>query len=338
MSRLRPAAVVVALASCLSFLSGGSAWASTTVGQGFFAPDTACTADTFLQSGVSAGNSYTVPSAGVITSWSFHDGAPIVSGLKLKVGRPSPSGATIVGDSAAPAFRPQNQINGPYPTRIPVLANDAIGIYTSATLGPCSLSTSNTADTYFFVPGDVAPNTFTTGSTGNSFRFPVVAFVEPDADNDGFGDESQDFCKTDATTQGPCRSPGSLTFGPQGVGTQSSSQTVTFLNTSPTTPLSISSISAGGDFVVTSNGCGVIGPAEYGSSCVVGVAFGPRGVGARAGTLSIADTANGSPQAVALSGTGATTGLRAAALAKCKHKHGKKKRRKCRNRANLLPV
>ena len=31
------------------------------------------------------------------------------------------------------------------------------------------------------------------------------------------------------------------------------------------------------------------------------------------------------------------TGQRAAALAKCKHKHGKK-RKKCKNRASLLPV
>jgi hypothetical protein len=36
--------------------------------------------------------------------------------------------------------------------------------------------------------------------------------------------------------------------------------------------------------------------------------------------------------------TTSPTGQRAAALKKCKHKHGKKKRRKCRKRANLLPV
>jgi hypothetical protein len=32
------------------------------------------------------------------------------------------------------------------------------------------------------------------------------------------------------------------------------------------------------------------------------------------------------------------TGERAAALKKCKHKHSKKKRKKCRGSANLLPV
>jgi hypothetical protein len=32
----------------------------------------------------------------------------------------------------------------------------------------------------------------------------VQATIEPDADNDGFGDETQDQCPTQATTQGPC--------------------------------------------------------------------------------------------------------------------------------------
>jgi hypothetical protein len=32
------------------------------------------------------------------------------------------------------------------------------------------------------------------------------------------------------------------------------------------------------------------------------------------------------------------TGQRAAALKKCKHKHSKKKRRKCRKKAKLLPL
>jgi hypothetical protein len=33
----------------------------------------------------------------------------------------------------------------------------------------------------------------------------VAASIEPDADKDGFGDETQDSCSTDATTQGACR-------------------------------------------------------------------------------------------------------------------------------------
>ena len=37
-----------------------------------------------------------------------------------------------------------------------------------------------------------------------SQRVPVEATLEVDADHDGFGDETQDRCPTDASTQGPC--------------------------------------------------------------------------------------------------------------------------------------
>jgi hypothetical protein len=32
----------------------------------------------------------------------------------------------------------------------------------------------------------------------------ISVVLEPDADHDGFGDETQDQCPTNATTQGPC--------------------------------------------------------------------------------------------------------------------------------------
>jgi hypothetical protein len=342
--RFTRSACVVAITSCLSLLSGGSASAATQVGQGFV-PDTGCVADTFLQTAVSSGASYTVPSAGVITYWYFRDGAsPIASGLKLKVGRLSLAGATIIGDSTAPALRPLNSLNGPYLTRIPVHAGDIIGIYTSGT-GNCSLSTSNTSDHFVDATGDLAPGTTTPVSAADSFRFPVAAFVEPDADGDGFGDESQDFCATDPTTQGPCR-PGTVTFGSQRLGARTAPQVVTLLNTASSMPLSISSISAGGDFVVTGSSCGAT--IAVGTSCTVSVAFQPIAVGGRLGTLSIADAANGSPHTITLSGTGTatatatSTGARAPALKRCKKKfhknHNKRAFKKCKKKAKLLPI
>jgi hypothetical protein len=51
------------------------------------------------------------------------------------------------------------------------------------------------------------------GGTGNGnisqtdFLLAVAADVETDADRDQFGDETQDGCPTDATTQGPCPPP-----------------------------------------------------------------------------------------------------------------------------------
>jgi Ca2+-binding RTX toxin-like protein len=242
-----------------------------------------------------------VPSAGVITSWSFKDASPIVSGLKLKVARPTPVNVTIIGESAAPAVRTQNQLNGPYPTRIPVQANDVIGIYTSGS-GLCSISTSNTSDQFVYISGDQPVNTTTGFTNGNSFKFPVTATVEADADSDGFGDETQDFCMTDATTQGPCR-PASVSFGSALPGTGSPPQLITLSNTA-NHPLSITSVSVnspGSDFTYGGGCQGVLNP---GASCTVSVSFEPTATGPRMGTLSIADQANGSPHTIELTGVG----------------------------------
>ena len=101
-------------------------------------------------------------------------------------------------------------------------------------------------------------------------------------------------------------SPTSLTFASQTVGTASSAQTVTLSN-SGTAALSLSGVSVGGtnagDFSTTNN-CGT--SLSAGGSCAILVTFTPQAAGSRAATLSISDNAAGSPQTVALSGTGAS--------------------------------
>jgi hypothetical protein len=96
--------------------------------------------------------------------------------------------------------------------------------------------------------------------------------------------------------------PASLTFGSQSVGTTSVPQAVTLSNTGSAT-LAIWSIGAAGDFA-QSNTCGT--SLAAGASCAVSVTFTPTAAGARTGSLSIANNAATSPQAVALTGTGAS--------------------------------
>jgi len=74
MSWLRRVAIGGAVAGCaLGF--AGSASASTTIGQ-LFVPNEACaTTTTYLQTAVSSGTGYTVPSPGVITSWAWNPAA-----------------------------------------------------------------------------------------------------------------------------------------------------------------------------------------------------------------------------------------------------------------------
>jgi sugar lactone lactonase YvrE len=95
-----------------------------------------------------------------------------------------------------------------------------------------------------------------------------------------------------------------VTFGNQNVGTPSATQTVVLSNTG-TGPLLISVLSVTGlnaaDFN-QSNNCG--NTVAAGASCAINVTFQPTNTGARTAAVSIDDNAAGSPQTIALDGTG----------------------------------
>jgi nucleoside-specific outer membrane channel protein Tsx len=103
-------------------------------------------------------------------------------------------------------------------------------------------------------------------------------------------------------------SSSSLTLGNQLVGTTSAAQAVTLSNSGGAT-LAISGISASGDFAETNN-CGQ--SIAAGGNCTIMVTFAPSASGARTGTLTVTDSASGSPQTVALGGTGTDFSLAAA--------------------------
>jgi hypothetical protein len=94
--------------------------------------------------------------------------------------------------------------------------------------------------------------------------------------------------------------PASLKFPLQLVGTTSSAQTATLSNTG-TVAVNISNITTSGPFS-QSNNCPSSLPVD--SDCEIQVAFSPIGPGQASGKLSVTDDAEGSPQTVALSGTG----------------------------------
>ena len=94
--------------------------------------------------------------------------------------------------------------------------------------------------------------------------------------------------------------PSKLTFASQKVGTTSSPLNVTVTN-NQTTTVTISSITVTGDFA-QSNTCGT--SLAAGASCTMSVSFSPTKTGTRRGTITITDTAYGSPQTVSLTGTG----------------------------------
>jgi hypothetical protein len=101
-------------------------------------------------------------------------------------------------------------------------------------------------------------------------------------------------------TVGATTNTSSLGFGNQAIGTASVAQSVT-LSSTGNAILSISSISANGDFAETNN-CGSWVAA--GSSCILSVTFTPTTGGTRSGTLTITSNAPSSPQTILLGGSG----------------------------------
>ncbi len=100
-------------------------------------------------------------------------------------------------------------------------------------------------------------------------------------------------------------SPTSLTFATQLKGTTSPSQPVTLTN-SGTASLNISAIKASAQFGQTNN---CVSPIAAGASCTISVTFTPQVNGTASGTITIVDNATGSPQTVALTGTGTVVSL-----------------------------
>ena len=112
-------------------------------------------------------------------------------------------------------------------------------------------------------------------------------------------------------TSGVTVAPTSVTFAAQTVGTTSAAQTVTVTNNN-TTAVTFTGFTPSGpdaeDFGVplpnSGSMCSPTGMLAAGSSCTINVLFTPQAAGARTATLNINDNATGSPQTVALNGTG----------------------------------
>ena len=179
--------------------SAAPAGAATTVGA-TFAPSTLNCDSTYLAADPPSGL-YTVQSPGVITSWSFEAGATVAP-LRLKLGIPQgPLGTfTIVGQSnfETPVA---NQLNT-FSTRITAAAGDLLGLYAASSI-PCGQNTGGSG-VWTGGPADQQPGTSASTYTPGPGSLDVSAVLEPDADNDGFGDETQDCAPADATLNQTC--------------------------------------------------------------------------------------------------------------------------------------
>ena len=117
------------------------------------------------------------------------------------------------------------------------------------------------------------------------------------------------FVGTTASAPVVSLSPTSLSFGNHQVNTTSSAHTVTLTN-SGNAALTIHGIGLSGpnsgDFHQQNTCLSSSSTLAAGASCTISVTFTPTAEGNRSASLSIADNASGSPQSVALSGSGTT--------------------------------
>lgn len=203
--------------SCLVWvaLAPAASQAATTLGH-TQSSNTACAAPNFVDVQTATGpgqGTYTVPAGGgVITGWQHQ--ARQISGaqLKLKVLRPvapplaGPEGFTVVGDTP---FWPVPEAKlYSYAARIPVKAGDLIGLATApnAADSPPACNTNAVPADEVYEGADFA--TAGTLNPFNTFRLNIAATLEPDADGDGFGDETQDKCRGAAGPTDGCGGKG----------------------------------------------------------------------------------------------------------------------------------
>jgi hypothetical protein len=149
--------------------------------------------------------SYTTPD-GVLTKWRYHSSGDMPAGsiqLQLYQHAGGPGVYKAVAESDVKTLEPNRGYE--FSERIPVQAGYILGLNPDMDSEVAITVPASGTDLMYQFAGEVP-----VGSTGTAtgpfpeYRVNVSATVEPDADGDGYGDESQDGCPTDASIQTAC--------------------------------------------------------------------------------------------------------------------------------------
>jgi hypothetical protein len=152
------------------------------------------------------------PISGVITKFrikALGDGGPATATFRIANITVDPSGDSAIATSAGtgPTVQVPDSTVGDAPitqadARVPVTAGQHLAVDGSPNLEALHVSDGQKW-TYVYAP-PLVDGQGGRGSNAVTEELLVQADIEPDADHDGFGDETQDQCPTQATTQGPC--------------------------------------------------------------------------------------------------------------------------------------
>jgi len=189
----------------LALAGAGSASAATEIGD-------RCTAEgatqgyTLTQLQAAAGRAVTAPASGVVTQWGANLAPlPIPSlGMHLAILHPTgnPDEFTTSAESAAEPIRPGENT---FQTRLPIGAGDRLGTTgTGVTEVVLYCPSSDASDVLGAVAGGAPAGSTHVFPGVTQARLAAWAKIEPDADADGYGDETQDKCPQSAAVQAEC--------------------------------------------------------------------------------------------------------------------------------------
>ena len=150
----------------------------------------------------------TAPSDGVIVRWRMKTGTTNADVTQIKVGLRLFRGDTRGASGGLATFPLDEPGIHSYDSRLPIKAGERIGLDSYTTTNdedggglPVSYSAPGAGifDEYSSPTGNDPPT-----QSGSDYELLLQAEIEPDVDHDGFGDETQDLCPTNAATQSAC--------------------------------------------------------------------------------------------------------------------------------------
>ena len=209
---MRKAGKIVAalVVSGVALMAPATAGAATTLGQLRVIPQGIADCDpgkVYVQRTSTGSIRYQVPAGGgVITSWATRPGLNPNQQAAFKVVRDNGGNSfTVVSTSAAQNLNSQENVDT-FAVRIPVQAGDFIAYSpTAQTDQQCIIDNTGAGnDTWSGTSAADVGATFPVTNEYPGRSLNLQATLEPDTDKDGFGDETQDRCPSQAGTTGTC--------------------------------------------------------------------------------------------------------------------------------------
>jgi hypothetical protein len=174
-----------------------AARAATTIGDTTSSPSGPGVGPTIYVQTADGAASYGVPAGGAIVT---SVAAINTQGVTVLIVRPAGAGSyTVVG--AQEVTGPGSLARASSPARIAVAPGDRLAVFvpSSATIGGAT-DPVGTFAAYSSMTAPAAGSTFSSPFATGNIRLSISAVVEPDADHDGYGDDSQDACPSNPNT------------------------------------------------------------------------------------------------------------------------------------------